>query len=85
MRKRRLPDMLILVVHRGSDDLSAVFDRRQGCCKEERAASAQKKDQAEFITEVQPLEAVLAKLEPSCLPRYFSMGMMVLMVCQGAE
>jgi hypothetical protein len=66
--KRRLPDVLCLVVCCSSDDLSAVFHRRRGCCKEERAASAQKKDQAKFITEVQPLEAVLVKLDPVCVP-----------------
>jgi hypothetical protein len=49
MGKGCLPDMLLLVVRRRSSDLTAVFDGRQGCCKEERAASAQRKDRAGFI------------------------------------
>jgi len=34
-RRNRLPYESFLVVRRSSDDLSAIFDGRRGCCEEE--------------------------------------------------
>jgi hypothetical protein len=67
--KRRLPDMLLPVVRRRSSDLTAMFDERPGCCREEGAASAQRKDRVGFPLPKFNHKLFLVKLGPLGVPQ----------------
>jgi hypothetical protein len=58
--RKRLPDMLLPSVRRRSGNLTAIFEERRGCCKEESAASAQRKDRVGFICRSLPIVGSLS-------------------------